>query len=1048
MPLKRIRITVGDVFSSNSDAIFIPLTLDESISNQIATQLEEHWRIKVTVPKLPAGDIVTIPIANALRKDNGSKHNLLVFANFGGSFGNYASDLAKVFRKLAAISKENPSLRDLAIPLHGPEFGDNNLQYIYEQIEREFFPYSSPECAVEFCVDNPDQAHILSTFVAFGMSKDATKKKLLKKYTSRANDKVILSNRFYVLRGFADGTRPFFDLSDSLLSDHDDSSTLEAFRSVPLGSVIFLSINVASSVDFLPISAIGEVTANDDGNLAMFWFSEGFFSQIKNRNYPLRSIIEVTIDYEKKEMYEILKASLFAKFTDDIVVAADLESTRRRGMNTDYSNDYEIGDDYLEISEDVDAFARIVALRELRPPLAIALCGRWGAGKSFFMGKMIDKIQVLSDLENPVFCKGMLHVKFNAWSYLDSSLWAGIVTKIFNGINEYINNSIASDEIKNKLKKELQETISLSQQSVFKMESEKSAIEERVKGLEDSRERISNELKLEMDRLQNRSFTDFINVAVKEFGVEKQIGDALRANKSVSEVSAYIEKHFPEELWADGKWMKKEVSFWGTVSKDFFSRSRLKWNMPVLVLIILLVYFLPIGLNGIATFISRKKVELPREFWIFLATSGTVLTQVIKSYKKIKPLFKSLWNVRKKYVEQIDEAKHKWKQQEVRMLAQIELDKGKLVVIEDDISAANRQLATVEYRLLNKLNTEAFQGFIKDKSGMDGYRKHQGIVATIRDDFDTLSRLFEGYSEEAKISGKLEEGDRPLERIVLYIDDLDRCDEARVLEVLEAVHLIMAFNLFVVVVGIDPSRVKSALAAQLQGKGVLIDQGLPSRYLEKIFQVPFHLDRPTDQAVKYMITNLLTPKTKTAGTQPILIEGNREEEVIDHILQDLPENSMGRSLPPQPDSLPINKLQIEGEEIRRVSDFSVLIGSNPRSVKRFVNILRIVRAHGGNDYVDYVPDSVHSDAIMFLLALSIGPYQPLYKLLTTYLKNGPDGDVVRYFESLKDDKLNECRKAILEFLRLPEQSGIVKTGMEIFAGHNKLVSRFTFEELD
>jgi len=1047
MPVKRIKVTVGNVFSSNSDAILVPVTLDESISNQIADQLEEHWRIQVKVPKLPVGDLVTVPINNAMRRDNGSPHNLLVFVNFGGRVGNYASDLAKIFRKLAVISKENPLLRGFAIPLHGPEFAENNLNFIYQQIEREFFPFSDPDCEIEFCVNNPDGAHMMSSIVAQGMSKAATRKKLLKKYTSNSSRNYILSNNFYIVRGFGDRTREFFDPFESLLYARDDKSTLELFRSVPVGSVVFLSINVASSVDFLPISAIGEVTANDDGKIAMFWFSEGFSSQIKNRNYPLRSIIEITMDYEKKEMYEIIKARPFAEFTDEIV-EADLESTRRHGMNTDFSNDYEIGDDYLEIAEDVDAFARIVALRELRPPLAIALCGRWGAGKSFFMGKMIDKMQVLSDSDNPVFCKGMLHVKFNAWSYLDSSLWAGIVTKIFNGINEYINNSIISDDIKNKLKKELQETISLSQQSVFKMESEKLAIEERVKGLEDSRKRISNELKVEIERLQNRSFTEFINVAVKEFGVEKQIDDALRANKSVVEVSEYIEKHFPEELWADGKWMKKEVSFWKTYFKDFFSRSRLKWNVPILVLIIVLIYFLPDALNALATLISRTKVELPKEFWMFLAALGTMLTKSVQSYKKIKPLFASLWNVRKKYVEQIDEAKHKWKQQEVSILAQIELDKGKLEVIEDGISTAKRQLATVEYRLLNKLNTEAFQGFIKDKSGMEGYRKHQGIVATIRDDFDTLSRLFEGYSEEAKINGKLEEGDRPLERIVLYIDDLDRCDEARVLEVLEAVHLIMAFNLFVVVVGIDPSRVKSALAAQLQGKGILIDQGLPSRYLEKIFQVPFHLDRPTDQAVKYMITKLLTPRTKVGGTQPILLEGNREEDVIEQILQDLPENSLGRSLPPELSSLLINKLQIKDEEVRRVSDFSILIGSNPRSVKRFVNILRIVRAHGGKDYVEYVSDSVHSDTIMFLLALSIGPYQQLYKLLTIYLKNGPDGDITRYFESLKDDELNECRDAVLEFLRLPEQSGLVKTGIEIFAGHNKLVSRFTFEELD
>ncbi len=42
-----------------------------------------------------------------------------------------------------------------------------------------------------------------------------------------------------------------------------------------------------------------------------------------------------------------------------------------------------------------------------------------------------------------------------------------------------------------------------------------------------------------------------------------------------------------------------------------------------------------------------------------------------------------------------------------------------------------------------------------------------------------------------------------LNRIVLYIDDLDRCPPKRVVEVLQAVHLLLAFELFVVVVGVD-----------------------------------------------------------------------------------------------------------------------------------------------------------------------------------------------------------------------------------------------------
>ena len=51
----------------------------------------------------------------------------------------------------------------------------------------------------------------------------------------------------------------------------------------------------------------------------------------------------------------------------------------------------------------------------------------------------------------------------------------------------------------------------------------------------------------------------------------------------------------------------------------------------------------------------------------------------------------------------------------------------------------------------------------------------------------------------------------PLERVILYIDDLDRCPPDVVIKVLEAVHLLVAFPAFVVVVGVDPRWLHQAI---------------------------------------------------------------------------------------------------------------------------------------------------------------------------------------------------------------------------------------------
>ena len=85
------------------------------------------------------------------------------------------------------------------------------------------------------------------------------------------------------------------------------------------------------------------------------------------------------------------------------------------------------------------------------------------------------------------------------------------------------------------------------------------------------------------------------------------------------------------------------------------------------------------------------------------------------------------------------------------------------------------------------------------------YRSQLGLISKVHDDFLHMSTILAGAGRGLATRGKDEKADLPpVERIVLYIDDLDRCPPKRVVEVLEAVHLILAVPLFVVVVAVDP----------------------------------------------------------------------------------------------------------------------------------------------------------------------------------------------------------------------------------------------------
>ena len=114
--------------------------------------------------------------------------------------------------------------------------------------------------------------------------------------------------------------------------------------------------------------------------------------------------------------------------------------------------------------------------------------------------------------------------------------------------------------------------------------------------------------------------------------------------------------------------------------------------------------------------------------------------------------------------------------------------------------------------------TQLLAKFIQDRVESDDYRKHLGVLALVRHDFKKLSYYIGEENKRLQSLSSIDEemGDEEcrINRIVLYIDDLDRCPSEKVIQVLQAVHLLLAFPLFVAVVAVDARWVSGALQEQ------------------------------------------------------------------------------------------------------------------------------------------------------------------------------------------------------------------------------------------
>ncbi len=676
------------------------------------------------------------------------------------------------------------------------------------------------------------------------------------------------------------------------------------------------------------------------------------------------------------------------------------KSLLEQEMLPDLVSDADRGTDYLDIASDIRAFAKAIAVKSFEPPLAIALFGKWGSGKSFFMRHLREQIiRLSSDKSYTVYCEGIVHIHFNAWSYLDANLWASLVSRIFEGLNEYISENSASEKLKKKIETELTSQLTFSREEMAILTNKKDSLHDQIKILDNKKQTLANKLNGNITKIKENTAWKILQKTADDFGAKEKIKAALLNNPGFVHAEAEVKEILPEEYWADPEKAYDQLQSKYTFLKEFFRPDVLWRNLGWLFLFLLLLVLVPYLLKIVLSGLQQSTFLIPQAVLSVVAILATIRRRAQTVYQKLQPMITSLWGIKEAYEKGTKAALAKFEQQEKALYIQIEKNKLEIHAINQQIQQAKLLRSDLEFKINNALATESLYAFIDRRSKSEEYKRHLGIVSIIRRDFEILSNLFTDHHTEwgktIKAGEFRKNFKKPLERIILYIDDLDRCPEENVVHVLDAVNLLMAFPLFVVIVGVDPRWVKNALRKKHSRQFLSTPSGSneddliePSNYLEKIFQVPFHLKDAEDSNVKNMLKNLAQPGKNSLSEQPrtdpdaiASKEQPKEPERIalaDDAEQEIPPPSL------YTEETRIASLIITEREISQMQSLSSLIGPNPRAIKRFVNIYRIVKIHE-NLSVGQENEETELLTIMFLIALSVGVLKDQYKHLLSVL---------------------------------------------------------------
>lgn len=565
--------------------------------------------------------------------------------------------------------------------------------------------------------------------------------------------------------------------------------------------------------------------------------------------------------------------------------------------------------DRLDLAADVEMLASIALARSTEPPLAIGLFGHWGSGKSFFMAMLrerLDEIAAASGVDGAdTYCHDIRQITFNAWHYAEDQLWPSLAAAIFGGLGRP-----PGEAEREARAQELSEAVERAEQARL--------------------DRVARE-----EELREAELTA-VSTARDPAALLDQTARVLRRHGG-PEVQRLI-----ASLDDAGSDTRRRWSALAESRRELVSG----WRLAVLVVSLTLT----VGL-----FATMFVVGLPALVPV-VGTAAAVLGYAASVAATLR------------------EARVARERPVRDALAALAAARAEEALAAEEVRSRQDDIARLRDR------GERLQQLVQD--AQTTYATQLGTISQLRADLELLAALVHPDDREDPSVAALRAGaqavmatdpassgnDLDVDRIVLYIDDLDRCPPDVVVKVLEAVNMLLAFRLFVVVIGVDGRWLEKSLKRTYRS---LLDD--PMEYLEKIVQLPFVL-RPMSGVDFGNLVDALTsggsdddaPVASPAVLPDLVLKND------DVVLVAEAKSVDGAAIPAPGTTAPTELVAITDAERRLLRELAGFI-TTPRTLKRLVNAYRMIRVRAGRaeDHRLDPGGGAEYEVVIVLLALQL-----------------------------------------------------------------------------
>lgn len=400
------------------------------------------------------------------------------------------------------------------------------------------------------------------------------------------------------------------------------------------------------------------------------------------------------------------------------------------------------------------------------------------------------------------------------------------------------------------------------------------------------------------------------------------------------------------------------------------------------------------NLSFIIGFCCLALLSIVLPVWIASVKPDAIIPQLVAFISPLLPaitLAQKLWRSGQKFYNQTQIVIQEYGKEVQANSQQVVEQEVQRVTQEQQerITQLERQVANLELEkqqiqeeiqeVLPENRSTALKSFVDTR--LQQYDKRLGLMYQVKNDLLDLSNRLLPASDKTLSNQEYQQKLDDLKvvfprgpaRVVVFVDDLDRCPPDRVVRVLEAVQLLVKTPLFIAVLAIDERYVTRALEKHYEG--ILIRKGRPSGtdYLEKIIQIPYRVRPITRSALFNYLDKQMEverqPEEDMVKSNSTSTGGSPEQTTV------VPGQKYDRQLLPSARTastthLTLNTLKFTEAEFEILLQCCQQIELSPRMIKRLINIYKIFKISEFHSNKVGQKSNKQTRAILSMLSLS------------------------------------------------------------------------------